>query len=226
MKKTLVTYIRIRELFQPFLKYNYGEFPIDIPVMDELYDILSTGLAPNYSMKRLCYSTFSQAAYEKGMGNRQVSLFAEDESKVYVPKKEDKTKLVPFVMPHSVIIGGQRKNTDQWYQLVNSSYNQFRQVLESKFWNDFDNFNQKVKLYCTRENLKYSQEMAIEKFMMKVGMNLDDFDTMARYWREEKANRNQSISQYSKKEPTANLREQLDFDLITKVENLDSIYNR
>lgn len=226
MKKPLVTYIRIREFFHPFLRYNYGELPIDLPETDELYDIFSTGLTPNYSMKRICYSTFSEAAYEKGMGNKQVTFFNEDEKTLFLPKKEDKVKLVPFVMPYAVILGGRKKKTDKWFQLANSSYNQFRNLIEHNFWNAFGKFDRKVWLYCSRENLKYSQEMAIEKFMMKIGMNLDDLDTMARYWREEKAKQNICAEQYNRKEPTANLREQLDYDLITKNDNLDSIYNR
>lgn len=226
MKKTVVTYIRIRELIHPFLIYTYGDLPIDLPATDELHDIFVTGLVPNYSMKQLCYSTFSQAAYEKGMGNNQITLFGEENSKAFLPKPEDKDKLVPFVMPSSVIIGGKRKNTDQWFQLCNSSYKQFRAIIESRFWNEFDKFNLKVRLYCTRENLKYSQEMAIEKFMIKVGMDMDDFDTMARKWREYKSSQEQQMTQYSNKEPTANLREQLDYDLIVKADDLDSVYNR
>jgi hypothetical protein len=62
--------------------------------------------------------------------------------------------------------------------------------------------------------------------MKKVGMDMDDFDTLARSWREERAKKNAAITQYTNKESTANLREQLDYDLITKSENLDSVYNR
>lgn len=226
MKEPLVTYIRIRELFHPYLKYIYGDLPIDLTETDELYDVFSTGLVPNYSMRRMCYSTFSKAAYDKGVENQQVSLFTDDEKKVYLPKKEDRSKLVPFVMPYSVIIGGKRKKTDKWFQLANSSYNQFRNLVERSFWNALERFDKKVLLYCDRENMKYSQEMAIEKFMIKVGMDMDNFETLARYWREERSKRHACIAQYSKKEPTANLREQLDYKLITKEDNLDSIYNR
>lgn len=226
MKKTIVTYIRIKEILHPYLRYSYGDWPIELPETDELYDIFSTGLAPNYTMRKMCYSTFSQAAYERGMGNYQIALFTDDEKKVFLPKVEDKQKLIPFVMPYSVIIGGRRKNTDQWFQMINSAYNQFRDTIERRFWNDFDNFNEKVRLYCTRKNLKYSQELALEKFMMKIGMDMDDFDTMARYWRDKNAKKEKSVRKYSNKESTANLQEQLDFDLITKDEHLESIYNR
>lgn len=226
MKEPLVTYIRIRELFHPFLQYNYGDLPIDLPETDELYEIFTTGLVPNYSMKRICYSTFSRAAYTKGVENTQPALFCEDTSKIFVPKKEEKAKLVPFLMPHSIIFGGRRKNTDQWFQLGNSAYNNFRDQLEKNFWNALETFDQKVRLYCTRDNLKYSVEMSVEKFMKKVGMNIDDFDTLARYWRDERAKRDATIKQFSNKESTANIREQIDYELITKQENLDSIYNR
>ena len=226
MKERLVTYIRIQELLHPFLKYSYGDLPIDLPETDELYDIFTTGLVPNYSMKRVCYSTFSKAAYMKGVENAQPALFCEDESKIFIPKKEDKSKLVPFLMPHSIIYGGKRKNTDQWFQLGNSAYNLFRNQIKKDFWNALETFDQKVRLYCTRDNLKYSVEMSIEKFMKKIGMDMDDFETLARNWREERAKRDGAIKQYSNKESTANLREQIDYELITKQENLDSIYNR
>lgn len=226
MKEPLVTYIRIRELFHPYLKYSYGDLPIDLPETDVLYDIFTVGLVPNYSMKRVCYSTFSKAAYMKGVENAQPALFCEDASKIFIPKKEDKMKLVPFVMPHSIIFGGRRRNTDQWFQLGNSSYNSFRDQLEKNFWNELETFDQKVRLYCTRSNLKYSVEMSVEKFMKKVGMDMDDFDTLARAWREEREKWDSSIKQYSKKESTANIREQIDYELITKQNNLDSIYNR
>lgn len=226
MKEPLVTYIRIKELLHPYLIYSYGDMPVNLPETDELYDILQTGLVPNYSMKRLCYSTFSMAAFEKGVENRQVALFTDDPAKVFVPKPDDKSKLVPFVIPRTVIIGGRRRNTDKWFQLCNSSYNLFRTMIEKNFWNALDNFDKKVQLYCTRENLKYSIELSIEKFMIKVGMDMDDFDTLARNWREERARRNQQVTQFSHKEPTANLREQVDFDLITRKDNLESVYNR
>ena len=226
MKEPLVTYIRIRELFHPFLKYNYGDLPIDLPETDELYDIFTMGLVPNYSMKRLCYSTFSMAAYEKGVGNGQPSFFNDELSKVFLPKEEDRLKLVPFLMPRSIIMGGKRKNTDKWFQLGNASYSVFRNQIEKKFWNELEKFDKKVLLYCDRENLKYSLELSIEKFMIKIGMDLDDFDTLARNWREERAKRNESIKQFSKKESTANIREQIDFELITKQDDLESIYNR
>ena len=129
-------------------------------------------------------------------------------------------------MPHSIIYGGKRKNTDQWFQLGNSAYNLFRNQIKKNFWNALETFDQKVRLYCTRDNLNYSVEMSIEKFMKKIGMDMDDFETLARNWREERAKRDGAIKQYSNKESTANLREQIDYDLISKQENLDSIYNR
>jgi hypothetical protein len=208
------------------LKYSYGDLPVDLPETEELYDIFTAGLVPNYSMKRICYSTFSMAAYEKGIGNQQVALFSEEPSKIFIPKKEDKAKLVPFLMPRSIIYGGKRKNTDKWFQLGNSSYKLFSNQIKKNFWNALETFDQKVRLYCTRDNLKYSVEMSLEKFMKKVGMDMDDFDTLARSWREERAKKNAVITQYSNKESTANLREQLDYELITKSENLDSVYNR
>lgn len=226
MKEPLVTYIRIRELFHPFLMFSYGDLPIDLPDTDELYDIFTTGLIPNYSMKRICYSTFSKAAYDKGIGNQQVALFCEEPSKIFVPNEKDKQKLVPFVMPRTIIFGGKVKKTDQWFQLGNSAYRIFSEQIEKNFWNAFERFDNKVLLYCGRENLKYSIEMSIEKFMKKVGMDMDDFDTFARYWRDERKKRDENISKYSNKEPTANLREQLDYEIITKQENFDSVYNR
>lgn len=226
MKEPLVTYIRIREIYQPYLQYTYGDFPIELPETSELYDILSTGLAPNYSMKQVCYSTFSTAAYDAGVnGSKQVTLFNEGE-KIYVPKPEDKPKLVPFIIPQSVIIGGRRKKTDKWFQLTNGSYKVFRARIENDFWNALDNFDRKVKLYCERENMKYGHELSVEKFMVKIGMDLDDFDSMCRYWREERSRRDKMCNTYSNKEPTANLREQLDFNIVTEDKNLKSVYNR
>lgn len=226
MKEPLVTYIRVREIFQPYLAYTYGDNPIELPDTSELYDILSTGLVPNYSMKKVCYSTFSMAAYESGInGNQQVTLFNDNE-KIYLPKLEDKAKLVPFIIPQSVIMGGRRIKTDKWFQLSNGAYKPFRDRIENDFWNTLDNFDRKVKLYCDRENMKYGHELSVEKFMIKIGMNLDDFDSMCRYWREERSSRAKRYNTYSNKEPTANLREQLDFDLITADNDLRSVYNR
>lgn len=226
MKEPLVTYIRIREIYQPYLQYTYGDLPIELPETSELYDILSTGLAPNYSMKQMCYSTFSMAAYEAGMyGTKQMALFNEEE-KTYLPKPEDKQKLVPFIIPQSVIIGGRRKKTDKWFQLANGAYKIFRSRIESDFWNALDIFDRKVKLYCDRVNLKYGHELSMEKFMLKIGMDLDDFDSMCRYWREERSKKDKVLDQFSNKEPTANLQEQIDFNLITEEKKLQSVYNR
>lgn len=226
MKEPLVTYIRIREIYQPYLKYCYGEFPIDLPEISELYDILSTSLVPNYSMKKLCYSTFSKAAYDAGVNGLQTICFAEEETKAYLPAEEDRSSLVPFIIPHTIISGGMRKRTDKWYQLSNKAYKFFKEKVRNDFWNALANFDRKVYLYCERENLKYSQELSVEKFMIKVGIDMDHFDSMCRYWREERKQRNSGIKQYSKKEPTANIREQLDFDLITEDKKLFSVYNR
>lgn len=226
MKEPVVTYIRIRELFQPFLKYTYGSEPIDLPEPDELYDILATGLVPNYSMRKLCYSTFSQAAYEESLDRQQPSLFSDEGNDKYLPEKKDLQKLVPFIIPHTVIIGGKCKRTDKWFQLSNASYNIFRKKIEKSFWHSFVNFDQKVMLYCSRENIEYKKELAIEKFMIKVGMDMDSFDTLAREWRKERAKYEATISQYSNKEPTSNLREELDYKIISKTEEIHSIYNR
>lgn len=226
MKEPLVTYIRIREIYQPYLQYTYGDLPIELPETSELYDILSTGIAPNYSMKQMCYSTFSMAAYEAGMyGTKQMALFNEGE-KTYLPKPEDKQKLVPFIIPQSVIIGGRRKKTDKWFQLTNGAYKIFRSRIESDFWNALDIFDRKVKLYCDRVNLKYGHELSMEKFMLKVGMDLDDFDSMCRYWREERSKKDKVLDQFSNKEPTVNLQEQIDFNMITEEKDLQSVYNR
>ena len=226
MKEPLVTYIRVREIYHPYLKFTYGDFPIELPVISELYDILSTGLTPNYSMKRVCYSTFSMAAYQAGVEGAQPVFFSEEPDSLFLPKEEDKQKLVPFVMPHSVIMGGRRKNTDKWFQLANKSYKMFRDRIESDFWNELENFDRKVELYCERKNMKYSIELSVEKFMIKMGMDIDDFDSMCRYWRDERAKRNARVTKYNNKESTANLQEQLDFDIITEREDLRSVYNR
>lgn len=226
MKEPLVTYVRIREIFQPYLQYTYGDYPIDLPETSELYDILATGIVPNYSMKQICYSSFSMAAYESVFnGKQQLALFNEGE-KIHLPKQEDEPKLVPFIIPQSVIIGGRRKKTDKWYQLANSAYKMFRSRIENDFWNALGNFDRKVKLYCERENLKYGHELTVEKFMIKIGMDLDGFDSMCRYWREERTKRDKAFSQYSNKESTANLREQLDYEIITADKKLASVYNK
>lgn len=226
MKEPLVTYIRIREIFQPYLQYTYGDLPIELPVISELHDILSTGLVPNYSMRQVCYSSFSMKAYEMGVnGNKQLALFNNGE-KIYLPKPEDKKKFVPFIMPQSIIVGGKMKRTDEWHQISNGAYKLFRARIEYDFWNALENFDRKVRLYCERENLKYGLELSVSKFMKKIGMDFNDYDSMCRYWREERSKRDDTYKKYSKKESTANLREQLDFDLITEEKDLQSIYNR
>lgn len=226
MKESLVTYIRIREIFQPYLRYAYGDYPIELPETTELYDIFSTGLLSNYAMKKVCYSTFSQAAYQAGVENRQPVFFSEEQDKWFVPRTEDKSKLVPFVMPHSVIIGGRRKNTDKWFQLGNKGYKIFRDRIERDFWNELENFDRKVRLFCDRKNLKYSIELSVEKFMIKTGMDMDDFDSLCRYWREERARGDSAISKFTNKESTVSLQDQLDFELVAEAEKLESVYNR
>lgn len=211
-----VTYVRVREIFHPYIKYTYGNLPVDLPESTQLYSILSTGLAPNYSMKKICYSTFSAAAYEYNETDTNNILYS-SQKKIYIPSEEDKEKLIPFVMPHSFIYGGRIMPTDKWCQITPSAYKEFRAQLEREFWHAFVNFDMKVALHCDRNGLKYTQEVAIEKFMVKIGMNLDDLETMARYWRNEKKKYETAISPYNKKESSASIRAQIEYDIINEI---------
>lgn len=206
-----VTYIRVRELFHAFLSYKYGDGPIDLPVSgSELYNILASGLVPNYRMARVCYSSFSGAAYDAAFGHGDLFLFPEGScTEPLLPKPEDQKKLIAFVMPRSVIIGGRRVDTDKWFQLTSSAYKEFNRSLESEFWAAYIKHDQRYNLYCLREGRKYNQELSMEKFMQLVGMDFALEDNFARYWRKKKQTDPKLFDYYSNKDSTAMLKRQM-----------------
>lgn len=218
LSEPLVTYIRVQEIFRPFLRYKYGDFPIDLPVTScKLYDILSVDIAANYKMKRMCYSSFSMAAYQCSFPDEGVNaLFYEIPEDAYLPSEAEKVKLVPFVLPASIICGGRRVQTNKWFQLTNSGYQEFSAVLKNEFWNAFVDFDQKFNLYCYREGKKYNQEISIEKFMIKIGMDMNKEDILARYWRKKKDTDKRLSSRFNMKESTISLREQMEHKIMAE----------
>jgi len=205
-----VTYVRVREIFHPFVRYKYGDFPVDLPETCRLYDAMATSLVPNYAMRKIAYSCFSQAAFEY-----DPSITAQPSpGNLYLPSEEDRGKLVPFLMPASVVIGGRVVPTDKWFQLTVSGYKQATAIIESEFWNKFVEFDQKFRLYCCRSGAKYEQGAGMEKFMRLVGMDMRFKETLARYWRGKKAADMKMFSAYSRKEHTDKLREYLEMESI------------
>ena len=201
-----VVYIRVRKIFYAYLKYAYGDFPIDVPSVGcRLHDVMSCGLVPNYSMKRICYSSFSQKAYNTAFGDESRTIFDDIPSNACLPSEYDKQKLVPFVMPAWVIIGGRRCATDQWFQISDKCYQEFSRCIESEFWNSFIVHDQKFNQFCYRTGKRYSQEGSVESYMRQIGMDFGEQDTLTRYWRLKKADNLRTLDRFNKKEATANL---------------------
>lgn len=203
----IVTYVRVREIFHDFLRYKYGDFPIDLPILDcSLYNILSVGIVPNYKMFRMCYSSFSMAAYEAAFtDNDSVHFSPDNKASLFLPREEDKIKLIPFFMPRSVILSGRRVNTDKWFQFTFKSYQEFSLQIENEFWADYIKHDMKYNLYCCRTGRNYNQEVSMDKFMIKVGMDFSMSDLFARYWRKKKESGSKLFDYYTNKYSTANL---------------------
>lgn len=203
-----VTYIRVRKIFHAFLLYRYGSLPIDLPSGCLLYNRLVDKLVPNYSLRKMSYSSFSQEAYNKSlsMDDNQVRLQCQ-ERKIYMPTSDDRLKLVPFVMPRSIIFGGVHKATDRWFQLSNTS--EFCKAIENEFWDFFIDTDRKYSVYCMRNGKEYKHEDSVENFMQLVGMDFDDEETLIRYWRSKRNESAQDFGRFCKRQPNSSLMQKL-----------------
>lgn len=203
----IVTYVRVREIFHDFLRYKYGGLPIDLPVVDcALYNILSVGIVPNYKMYRMSYSSFSMAAYEATISeDNNIYAFCENGTNLFLPTEDDRKKLIPFIIPKSVILGGKRIDTDRWFQLTTGNFQNFSQQIESEFWDSYIKHDMKFNLFCCRTGRKYNQDLSMEKFMIKIGMDFNLGDTFARYWRKKKSTDSKMFDYYTNKYSTADL---------------------
>lgn len=212
LSKPIVTYVRVREIFHSFLKWKYGDLPIDLPTTDcQLYNIMTVGIAPNYKMKRMCYSSFSMAAYEAAFNKSDNNnLFTEVLDNAYLPKESECKKLIPFILPRTVILGGRRYNTDKWYQFADKSFKEFSSQIESEFWAAYIKHDQKFNLYCYRIGKVYNQEISMEKFMFKIGMDINMEETFARYWRKKKSTDKKMFDYYTNKDSTRNLQSMME----------------
>lgn len=213
-KTQAVTYIRVRELFHAFLRYKYGDFPLSLPEASRLYGILSVSLVSNYRMCQTTYSTFSEAAFNFSQQEYEDSAIGIDRDKIHLPGEEDRKKLVPIVMPLTVISGGKLVQTNQWFQVSNSGYTEMSKAIESEFWNSYVEFDQKFILYCCRSGEEYTQDISIEKFMQMIGMDLGHKQTLLRAWRRKKKSDSRLFSGYNGKEKNSNLKEYLEMQAI------------
>lgn len=202
-----VTYLRVREIFHDFLRYRYGDFPINLPDSSRLYNELVVGLAENVSLYKMSYSSFSQMAYSLGTEKDQIlDLPMEGRARErYLPSQEDVRKLVPFVIPRDVIRGGKLVRTNPWFQLTSGACTRLNKLIEAEFWAAFSEFDQRFNLYCSRVGERYNQEISIERFIQMVGMDMRYEDTLARYWRKKKVADGKRFSSFSKKEHTDRL---------------------
>lgn len=171
-KQAPVTYIRVEKYLHPFVRYKYGEFPVELPVCCRLYDIFSAGLVPNYESRNICYSTCSAKKYA-----------ADRESGDLRPVHE---KMVPFVMPDKVLFGGVARETNAWFQLSRKSYKVFIAQLKNEFWSLFMDFNERFRINCARLGEKYTCRYAFDQFLIKVGIDTVYLDTIYRDWRRKK----------------------------------------
>jgi hypothetical protein len=203
----VVTYLRVREIFHDFLRYRYGEFPINLPEGSRLYAEFSMGLAENPTLYKMSYSGFSQAAYRSAFDPDFHDTPADSRGRErFLPTDDDARKLVPFVLPREVIKGGKLARTNQWWQLTSGGCTRMAKVIEAEFWAAFSEFDQRFNLYCARAGEPYNQEISIERFISMTGMDMRHEDTMARYWRKKKVADNKLFSSFSKKEHTDSLR--------------------
>lgn len=212
LSQPIVTYVRVREIFHSFLKWKYGDLPVDLPATDcQLYNIMSVGIAPNYKMKRMCYSSFSMSAYDAVFKTQNGNdLFSGITENVYLPKESEQKKLIPFILPQTVILGGRRCNTDKWYQFSDKSFKEFSRQIESEFWAAYIKHDQKFNLYCYRTGKIYNQELSMERFMFKIGMDLNMEETFARYWRKKKSADKKMFDHYTNKDSTRYLQSMME----------------
>lgn len=202
-----VTYIRVREIFHAYLRYQYGEFPLSLPEVGRLHEVFSTSLVPNCSMYRMNYSAFSQQAYMMGESMTDIEIAAQRKQGVYLPSEADRRKVIPFVLPHTVFMGRKLVQTNGFFQVTSSGYRQMGRIIEDEFWSKFIDFDRMFSLYCCRTGTRYSQDESVERFMMLIGMNMKFEDTFSRYWRKKKETDRKAFSLYSNKEHTERLKE-------------------
>lgn len=202
-----VTYLRVREIFHDFLRYRYGDLPINLPEGSRLYGEFVCGLAENPTLYKMSYSGFSQAAYRMAFDPdfREVPADTRGRER-FLPTEDDARKLIPFVLPREVVLGGRLVRTNQWFQLTSGACSRMAKIIESEFWASFSEFDQRFNLFCMRAGERYNQEISIERFMILTGMDMRFEDTMARYWRKKKVSDNKLFSSFSKKEHTDSLR--------------------
>lgn len=203
-----MTYVRVRKIFHAFLVYRYGNMPIDLPAGCLLYNRLVDRLVPNYSLRRMSYSSFSQEAYNRSlqMDDDAVRSLSR-EQRVYLPSSDDRMKLVPFVMPRSIVFGGVCRQTDRWFQSSNTS--ELCKEIEDQFWDFFIDTDRKYSLYCVRNGKEYKHEDSVEKFMQLVGMDFDDEENLIRYWRAKRNEADRSDLRSFKRQPTSSLMDKL-----------------
>jgi hypothetical protein len=202
-----VTYLRVREIFHDFLRYRYGEFPINLPECSRLYGEFVMGLAENPTLYKMSYSGFSQAAYRLAFDEDFHDVPSDTRGRErFLPTDDDRRKLVPFILPRDVVKGGKLVRTNQWFQLTSGGCTRMAKVIEAEFWAAFSEFDQRFNLFCERSGERYNQEISIERFICMTGMDMRHEDTMARYWRKKKVADNKLFSSFSKKEHTDSLR--------------------
>lgn len=202
----LVTYVRVREIFHAYLRYQYGDWPLSLAETGRLYEAFSTSLVPNVSLYRMNYSTFSQNAFRVSERCSEEEVEDLRSDGVFLPSAKDRAKLVPFCLPHTVWFGRSTVHTNGFFQVTASGYRMMNRIIEDEFWAKFVEFDRMFSLYCYRTGLRYSQDGCIERFMQLLGMDMKFEDTFARYWRKKKESDRRSFSCFSNKEHTERLR--------------------